>query len=317
MPSSRVALLGFGLWLVLIPGSALAGPENCPRGPNCTCFYPYQRMCVQQLRINNPKYVHLKVWVLGNINGSIWQIRQEGFPQIEGKDGEQIYITRPRDSRVTSFAVQRCVNTFVGATSCNGWQTANLKEPSVNDLEACNAYADKAVAFYKQAKKLNCGYEDGFWTGNRKAHYNWCANLADGDRHQPDEHNNGRQQGLNDCQAKIASANAEAAKQKAEAVKNFTGTWAVDLSGVPYTFVLKQQGPAITGQMVNADPQLNGTIQGSLEADNQHVAFSYVQPQLNTGGHGRFWMELTKDKLGGRFFFNGQQAVRLLEGTRK
>jgi hypothetical protein len=69
--------------------------------------------------------------------------------------------------------------------------------------------------------------------------------------------------------------------------------------------------------LVNADPQLNGTIQGSLEADNQHVAFSYVQPQLNTGGHGRFWMELTKDKLGGRFFFNGQQAVRLLEGTRK
>ena len=122
---------------------------------------------------------------------------------------------------------------------------------------------------------------------------------------------------MNDCQAKIASANAEAAKQKAEAVKNFTGTWAVDLSGVPYTFVLKQQGPAITGQLVNADPQLNGTIQGSLEADNQHVAFSYVQPQLNTGGHGRFWMELTKDKLGGRFFFNGQQAVRLLEGTRK
>ena len=30
-----------------------------------------------------------------------------------------------------------------------------------------------------------------------------------------------------------------------------------------------------------------------------------------------FWMELTKDKLGGRFFFNGQQAVRLLDGKRK
>jgi hypothetical protein len=310
-------LLGLCIGLMYAPQIGVAGPEQCPRGPNCTCFYPYQRMCLQQLRINNPKFVHLKVWVLGNINGSIWQIRQEGSGQIEGKDGEQTYIKRPRDSRVTSFSIQRCVNTFVGSTSCNGWQQANLKEPSVNDLEACETYADKAVAFYKQAKKLKCGYEDAFWTGDRKAHYNWCANLPDAERHFPDEHNKGRQQGLNDCQAKIAGAKAEAAEKAAEIAKNFTGTWEVQLSGVPYTFVLKQQGPAISGQLVNADPQLNGTIQGSLEADNQHVAFSYVQPQLNTGGHGRFWMELTKDQLGGRFFFNGQQAVRLLDGKRK
>jgi hypothetical protein len=98
--------------------------------------------------------------------------------------------------------------------------------------------------------------------------------------------------------------------------KNYTGTWAVDLSGVAYTFVMKQQGPAITGQIVNADPQRNGTLQGSVEADGR-AQFSYVQPQLNTGGSGRMWLEGTVDKLGGRFFFNGEQAVRLLEGTRK
>ena len=82
-------------------------------------------------------------------------------------------------------------------------------------------------------------------------------------------------------------------------VKNFGGTWNVDLSGTQFTFILTQQGSAINGQMVSADPQKNGTLQGSLEADKQHVTFSYVQPQLNTGGHGRFWLEGTVDKLGG------------------
>ena len=85
-----------------------------------------------------------------------------------------------------------------------------------------------------------------------------------------DDETNARQQGLNDCKAKIA-ANA------AEVAKNFTGTWAVSMQPVgDFTFVLTQQGPAVNGQMVNADPTKNGTIQGSLELDNTHVSFSYV-----------------------------------------
>ena len=126
-----------------------------------------------------------------------------------------------------------------------------------------------------------------------------------------DSETQARAQDLNGCIAKIKA-------QKVEVAKNFTGTWTVSMQPVgDFTFVLTQQGPAVNGQMVNADPQKNGTIQGSLEGDNQHVSFSYVQPQINAGGQGRFWMEVTKDKLGGRFFINGEQAVRLLDGTRK
>ena len=53
-----------------------------------------------------------------------------------------------------------------------------------------------------------------------------------------------------------------------------------------------------------------------MESDGR-AKFSYVQPQLNTGGSGRFWLTETVDKLTGRFSFNGEQALRLLEGTRK
>lgn len=65
--------------------------------------------------------------------------------------------------------------------------------------------------------------------------------------------------------------------------------------------------------MVNADSQKNGTLKGSLEADGR---VRQLQPQLNTGGSGRFWLTETVDVLGGRFFFTGEQAVRLL-GTPK
>jgi hypothetical protein len=286
---------------------ASAAHKLCPQ-PECYCA---DWTCIKILPIKNPIYVHFQVVTLPD---HFVQVRQPGRNQLKGSNGETLYVPRGREK--TDVSIQQCFDGTLGS-KCSAWVAYTLRVPTANALAACEKYADKAVATYKQAKKLNCGYEDGFWSGDRKAHYNWCANLPDAERHFPDEHSKARQQGLNDCQGKIASANAEAAKQKAEAAKNFTGTWSVDLSGVPYTFVLRQDGPSITGQLVNADPTLNGTIQGSLESDNQRVAFSYVQPQSNTGGHGRFWMEITKDKLGGRFFFNGDQAVRLLEGTRK
>ena len=305
----RPALLGLCICLgfVVVPTGAMA--FNCPTpGPNCTCFPT--PICVEQLHINNPEVVHLKVYVLGNINGAIWQIRQNG--QIEGNNGEQTYVYRSADESHTNFSLQRCAKTFTGATSCNGWEQASLAEPSVKQLKACDKYADKAVAAAKENISNSCGFpSDGRFSKDRKGHWNWCANLADADRHFMNDETNARQQGLNDCKAKIA-ANA------AEVAKNFTGSWAVSMQPVgDFTFVLTQQGPAVNGQMVNADPTKNGTIQGSLENDNQHVSFSYVQPQSNAGGQGRFWMELTKDKLGGRFFINGEQAVRLLDGTRK
>jgi hypothetical protein len=306
MPVLRAYLLSIIALLVLAPTTGNAGPYCPQRGPNCHCVEKPYPLCVEQQRINNPEYVHVKVYIWTEF----FQVRQ-GNAQQEGKDGQQIYVRRSRDSNVTTISAQQCTGNWIRGAQCHGWNVFNLPEPSANQLGACEDYADEAVAFYKKAKKLKCGYEDGFWTGDRKAHYNWCANLADADRHFPDEHNNGRQKGLNDCQAKIAAKNAPPPPPK-----NYTGTWAVDLSGAAYTFVLQQQGPAITGQIVNADPQLNGTLQGSVEADGR-AQFSYVQPQLNTGGHGRFWLEGTVDKLGGRFFFNGQQAVRLLEGTRK
>ena len=258
-----------------------------------------------QLRINNPKYVHMKLlgdWEFANVRQGNWQ--------FEARPAEQIYVNRSKDG-LTSFGIQFCQKTLTGS-DCSSWATMTLQEPSQQQFAACEKYADNAVAAAKKNISDNCGFpSEGRFSTDRKAHYDWCVNLADADRHFMDDETNARQQGLNDCKAKIA-ANA------AEVAKNFTGTWSVSMQPVgDFTFVLTQQGPAVNGQMVNADPTKNGTIQGSLEADNTHVSFSYVQPQINAGGQGRFWMEITKDKLDGRFFINGEQAVRLLDGTRK
>ena len=46
-------LLGLCIGLMYAPQIGVAGPEHCPRGPNCTCFYPSKTLCVQQLRLNN------------------------------------------------------------------------------------------------------------------------------------------------------------------------------------------------------------------------------------------------------------------------
>ena len=304
-------LLGLCIGLMYAPQIGVAGPEHCPRGPNCTCFYPSKTMCVQQLRINNPKFVHLKVWVLGNSNGSLWQIRQDRSQQKEGTDGQQTYVKRSPDDPVTHFSVQRCENTFVGSTSCDGWQQVYLLEPSVGQLEACNSYADKAAAAAKDNTKLKCGYEGERWTSDRKAHFNFCAANPASDNIKIET--NARKNDLQACTAKVAAANAPLPPPPPP--KNYTGTWDVTLSGAPFTLVLRQQGPAISGQLVNADPQLNGTLQGSVESDGR-AKFSYVQPQLNTGGSGRLWLTETVDKLTGRFSFNGEQALRLLEGCR-
>ena len=304
-PMLLVAIL---LCSILSAGRAIADP-NCPdmSSPNCHCVGVSSRICVDQQRINNPSAVHLRIYIWDEF----WQLRQ-GSAQQEGKAGELVYVTRPKDSSTTTVSVQQCTGNWIHGAQCDGWIVFNLPEPSQKQLQACDKYADKAVAAAKENISNSCGFpSEGRFSKDRKSHWNWCANLADADRHFMDDETNARQQGLNNCKAKIA-ANA------AEVAKNFTGNWSVSMQPVgDFTFVLTQQGPAVNGQMVNADPQRNGTLQGSLENDNQHVSFSYVQPQLNAGGQGRFWMELTKDKLGGRFFINGEQAVRLLDGTRK
>jgi len=305
--SIAALLLGLVSGIAMCSTGALAGPYCPQRGPNCHCVEKPRTICVEQLRINNPLYVHVKVYIWT----SFWQVRQPGMGQQEGKDGAQIYVKRSKDSNITTLSAQQCTENDIRGAQCDGWIVFNLPEPSVAQLQACEEYADEAVAIYQQSKKVPCGFNDGRWSSDRRAHYNWCANLSDADRGFMQSESDARQQGLNDCKAKVAAKNAPPPPPK-----NYTGTWAVDLSGVPYTFVLTQQGPAISGQMVNADPQRNGTLQGSVEADGR-AQFSYVQPQLNTGGHGGFWLEGTVDKLGGRFFFNGEQAVRLLDGTRK
>ena len=304
----KLVLLGLCFCFLLAPGVGHADPY-CPdrASPNCHCVDKPYPLCVDQQRINNPNVVHLRIYIWVEF----WQLRQ-GSAQQEGKAGDLVYVTRPKDLSTTTVSVQQCNNNAIRGAQCYGWTVFNLPEPSQKQLPACDKYADKAVAAAKENISNKCGFpSDGRFSTDRKGHYNWCANLADADRHFMDDETNARQQGLNDCKAKIA-ANA------AEVAKNFTGTWSVSMQPVgDFTFVLTQQGPAVNGQMVNADPTKNGTIQGSLESDNTHVSFSYVQPQINAGGQGRFWMEITKDKLDGRFFINGEQAVRLLDGTRK
>ncbi len=300
----NAALLSLFVCLLLLPNTLRAAP--CQPSKDCICpGGPNSNFCILQLRLNNPKYVHMKLlgdWELANVRQGNWQ--------FEARPGEQIYVNRSNDG-LTSFGIQFCQKTLL-SSDCSSWATMTLQESSQKQFAACEKYADKAVAAAKQNISNNCGFpSDGRFSKDHDWHRNWCVNLADADRHFMTDETNARQQGLNDCQAKIA-ANA------AEVAKNFTGNWSVSMQPVgDFTLVLRQQGPAISGQMVNADPTKNGTIQGSLESDNQHVSFSYVQPQINAGGQGRFWMELTKDKLGGRFSINGEQAVRLLDGTRK
>ena len=305
MHSLRAALLGLFVCLLLLP-NPLRASGLCQPSKDCTCpGGPGSNFCILQLRINNPKYVHMKLlgdWEFANVRQGNWQ--------FEARPGEQIYVNRSKDG-LTSFGIQFCQKTLTGS-DCSSWATMTLQEPSQQQFAACEKYADNAVAAAKKNVSDNCGFpSEGRFSTDRKAHYDWCVNLADADRHFMDDETNARQQGLNDCKAKIA-ANA------AEVAKNFTGTWIVSMQPVgDFTFVLTQQGPAVNGQMVNADPTKNGTIQGSLEF-GQHPCKLQLRPAADQRGRpGTLLDGITKDKLGGRFFINGDQAVRLLDGTRK
>ena len=66
--------------------------------------------------------------------------------------------------------------------------------------------------------------------------------------------------------AEAAPAPAKSEPPPPLPAKNFTGNWAVEMfRGGAFTFILTQQGQAITGQMVSSDPQQNGTLQGALQ----------------------------------------------------
>jgi hypothetical protein len=221
--------------------------------PNCQCTKGSSRICVDQQRINNPGAVRLRIYVWAEF----WQMRQ-GSAQQEGKAGDLVYVTRPKDSSTTTVSVQQCTGNWVHGAQCDGWIVFNLPEPSQKQLQACDKYADKAVAGAKENISNSCGFpSEGRFSKDRKFHWNWCANLADADRHFMQSETDARQQGLDDCKAKVAAKNAPPPPPK-----NYTGTWAADLSGVPYTFVLSQQGPAISGQMVNADPRGTARCRG-------------------------------------------------------
>ncbi len=302
------------LCLLLMPAVAKANPEStfregpCVADKSCICHNMY--FCVKPARKHDVSKVHFRIYA----SHEYYNVLQKGLRQFEAKYGDLVSVRRSHDGP-TMFSVQLCKGTTFGS-DCMPWVNFTLNEPTVPQLQKCEAYADKAVATYNQAKQLNCGFKDGYWVKDRASHYNWCANLADADRNQPDEHTNARQLALNDCRAKIAAANTETAKKQADARKSYAGTWDVEMAGAKYTFVLTQQGPAISGQIVNAvDPRLNGTLQGTMSPDGR-AQFSYVQPQANTGGSGRLWLEGTVDVLAGRFSFNGDQAMRLLEGCR-
>jgi hypothetical protein len=305
------ALLSLLLCLLLMPDVAKANPEStfregpCVADKSCICHNMY--FCVKPARKHDVSKVHFRIYA----SHEYYNVLQKGLRQFEAKYGNLVSVRRSHDGP-TMFSVQLCKGTTFGS-DCMPYVNFTLNEPTVPQLQKCEAYADKAAATYKQAKTLNCGFKDGYWVEDRNSHYNWCANLADADRNQPDEHTKARQQGLTDCKAKIAAANAPPPPPPPP--KNYGGTWEVDLSGAKYTFILTQQGPAITGQIVSADPKRNGTLQASMESDGRAM-FSYVQPQLNTGGSGRFWLTETVDKLTGRFSVNGEQALRLLDGCR-
>jgi hypothetical protein len=293
----------------LLPPDASANPKSefpnplcSPSDPNCVCpGGPTSNFCILQLRINNPKYVHMKLlgdWELTNVRQGSWQ--------FEARPGETIYINRSRDG-LTSFGVQFCQTTTFGS-DCSAWATETLQEPSQNQLAFCQDYADQAAAAQKQNLKLNCGYTGPRWETKSKDNYNACAGSPTAALW-PNE-TTGR---ANDLQACVTKINTPPPPPK-----NFSGAFQVSMLPLgDFVFNMSQNGNAINGTMANADPKNNGTLQGTVESDNSHVTFTFVQPQINQSGHGRFWLELTLDHLAGRYFIDGRDPVFLLDGTRK
>ena len=314
MHDLRAASLSLCLCFVLIPFAAVAGPENCPRGPDCQCFN-HDSLCIQQLHVNNPDSVHIKLYVLGNINGAIWQVLQKGAKQQEGKDGQQTYVRRGKDGP-TAFSAQRCVYNFVGATNCDGWQQVYLSEPTANQLHGCEDYANEAVAAAKGNVKYNCGYTGGRWADDYKAHYNACAFAPASDAIR----NEGvaRKNDLQTCKDKAsANANASATPQLPPAPppvpgttwKRFVGSW--DCSVQPdkrLTLDLYQQGSHVGGSYTGG-----GSITG--RAVGNELIFNWTQP--GGSGTGHFFIADDETSFSGTFATAADPNRHMSWGGRK
>jgi hypothetical protein len=298
------ALLGLVICPLLLPTGVAANvksefpnPLCSPNDPNCVCpGGPTSNFCILQLRINNPQYVHMKLlgdWEYANV--------RQGEQQFEARPGEQIYVNRSKDGP-TSFGIQFCQKTLTGS-DCSSWATETLQEPSVTQLEACQDYADKAIAAVSQNKKLGCGFTGPRWSDDSKAHYNACA----GNPALMSE-TAARDQQLQDCK------NQKTAEAKP---KDFNGSWSITTDkGAAFNLVMTQQGVVVTGQLISSNPQYSGTLTGTMEADGK-VAFKFTQPGVPASGEGSFWLEGDTNNLDARFTLdNSNGAVHLFTGTR-
>ena len=278
----------------LVPRAALAGPENCPPGPNCQCVEP-RGLCIEQLHLNNPNSVHIKVYVLGNINGSIWQIIQGG-KQTEGGDGAQTYVRRAKDGP-TMFSAQRCDYTFVGSTSCHGWHQVALAEPSANQLHACEDYAEQAVAAAKDNVKFSCGYGGGRWADDYKAHYNACAFAPQSDAIKAERV--ARVNDLQTCKDKAAGPPPTPVLQSApppvegSSWKHFVGVWDTNVQpDKRIELEMYQQGSLVQGNYAGG-----GRIAG--RAVGNELTFSWTQP--GGSGTGKFFITDDETSFSGTF----------------
>jgi hypothetical protein len=286
--AAKVALVGLAA-LALQPNAAQANEKSTFQealcaGPNCNCISNF--ICVLQLRINNPKQVHIKLLFSGY---EFMQVRQ-GSQQWEVNNGDVIYV--PRSSQgPTSIGIHMCKRGTFGTDCGEGWTPINLNEPTTRDLEGCEDYAAAAVQAAKDNVTFKCGYVGGRWADDYKAHYNACA-FAPGSPPILAE-TEARTRDLATCKNKATTAKVDPPQ-----AKDFNGSWIVTTDkGGAFRFLLTQQGNVVTGQMINdTDSKYSGTLSGNLKPDGE-VGFNFDQPGISTSGKGSIWFHPDPNSL--------------------
>src|SRR5262249_43011306 len=112
----------------------------------------------------------------------------------------------------TKFSAQACERQGVLGSNCTDWSNFVLAEPSGQQLEFCQDYADKAAAAEKENVKLNCSYTGPRWTTDPEDNYNACAASPTADIW-PNE-TAARANDLQTCKNKAAPPDYSAIEQK-------------------------------------------------------------------------------------------------------
>ena len=98
--------------------------------------------------------------------------------------------------------------------------------------------------------------------------------------------------------------------------QGFVGVW--DTTVVPggerYTIIFSEQGGQIVGALGGVDPNMSGTLAGTLEGNK--LGFTFTQPTLGVTGQGNFWLQ--GDSIDGRMSKDTEPGTPFMwTGTRR